>query len=61
GPHSYIVQRGDELRTIAPRFATTVSALLTANPSITNPELIYTGQQLFIPLQYNAAPLPFGP
>ncbi|MBI2975638.1 MAG: LysM peptidoglycan-binding domain-containing protein [Chloroflexi bacterium] len=61
GPHSYIVQRGDELRTIAPRFGATVSALLTANPFITNPELIYTGQQLFIPLQYNAAPLPFGP
>ncbi|HEX2979736.1 MAG TPA: LysM peptidoglycan-binding domain-containing protein [Anaerolineaceae bacterium] len=46
----YIVQRGDMLRSIASRFNTSVAAILVANPAITNPGLIYTGQKLTIPV-----------
>lgn len=46
---TYVVQRGDILRTIAARFDTSVAAILIANPSITNPNLIFVGQRLTIP------------
>jgi LysM repeat protein len=42
----YIVARGDTLKGLAVRFATTVEALLAANPAIRNPNVIYEGQQL---------------
>ncbi|HEX6271310.1 MAG TPA: LysM peptidoglycan-binding domain-containing protein [Anaerolineales bacterium] len=42
----YIVARGDTLRSLASRFGTTVDALLTANPEITNANVIYEGQRL---------------
>ena len=45
----YIVRPGDTLSGIASRFGTTVNALQNANPSITDPNLIYTGQQIVIP------------
>jgi LysM repeat protein len=41
---TYVVQRGDTLRIIAARFGTTAQALITLNPQITNPNLIYPGQ-----------------
>lgn len=47
-PQRYVVQRGDTLSRIAARFGTTVSALSAAN-GITNPNLIFPGQQLAIP------------
>lgn len=43
------VQQGDTLNRIAARCDTTVSALLQANPSITNPNRIYVGQSITIP------------
>lgn len=46
---TYVVQSGDILRTIAARFNTSVAAILIANPSITNPNLIFVGQRLTIP------------
>jgi peptidoglycan endopeptidase LytF len=46
---TYVVQPGDNLRRIAARFDTTVSALLEANPGITDPSLIVVGQRLVIP------------
>ena len=46
---TYVVQPGDTLRSIAVRFDTTISALLEANPGITDPSLIVVGQRLVIP------------
>lgn len=40
---------GDTLTGIAWRYGTTVEAIMYANPSITNPNLIYAGQTLCIP------------
>lgn len=45
---TYTVQPGDTLARIASRFGTTVTALAQLN-GITNPNLIYVGQQLRIP------------
>lgn len=44
----YIVARGDTLKGLATRFATTVDALLAANKDITNANVIYEGQRLTV-------------
>ncbi|WP_324717209.1 LysM peptidoglycan-binding domain-containing protein [Carboxydochorda subterranea] len=49
GTTPYTVQPGDTLFFIAQRFGTTVSAILAANPQITNPSLIFPGQVLCVP------------
>jgi LysM repeat protein len=49
GQTVYIVQRGDTLSQIARRFGITLSALLQANPQITNPSRIFPGQRIIIP------------
>jgi LysM repeat protein len=49
GTTIYIVGRGDYLAAIARRFGTTVQAIANAN-NIFNPNLIYPGQQLRIPI-----------
>lgn len=46
---TYVVQRGDTLSAIARRFGTTVTAIVQAN-NIPNPNLIYVGQVLLIPV-----------
>lgn len=45
----YTVVSGDTLSGIARRYNTTVSAILAQNPFITNPNLIYPGEQIVIP------------
>jgi len=45
---TYVVQRGDTLSAIARRFGTTVQTLLSLNPQITNPNLIFPGQVIRI-------------
>ncbi len=50
----YVVQRGDTLAKIAAEHGTTVTALAEAN-GISNPNLIYVGQELVIPGQANMA------
>lgn len=48
--HSTItIQRGDTLSGIASQYGSTVQQLVRANSSVTNPDLIYAGQQLRIP------------
>jgi peptidoglycan endopeptidase LytE len=49
GYDTYIVARGDTLKSLAIRFNTTVDALLRLNPSITNANIIYEGQRLTVP------------
>lgn len=46
---SYVVQYGDTLRKIGDRFGFTVWELLSANPQIWNPNLIYVGQVINLP------------
>jgi LysM repeat protein len=41
---NHTVQRGETLRIIANKYGTTVDALLSLNPRIQNPNLIYVGQ-----------------
>ena len=48
GGQTYTGVAGDTLSGIAFRFNTTVTALLSANPSITNPNLIYPGWVIII-------------
>lgn len=51
----YIVDQGDTLKGLAIRFATTVDTLLSANPEITNSNVIYEGQHVKV---YVAPPTP---
>ena len=53
---NYTIQSGDTLGAIAQKYGTTVQALQGANPTITNPNLIYTGASLNIPSQLPSAP-----
>jgi LysM repeat protein len=46
---TYTVVKGDYLSLIAQRFGTTVSALLSLNPSIVNPSILYVGQVIKLP------------
>lgn len=49
-PHgSYTIVSGDTLGDIAARFGCSLNDLLSANPQITNPDLIYAGQILQVP------------
>ncbi len=45
----YIVRAGDTLSQIAARYGTTVAAIVEAN-NLTNPDLIFVGQVLLIPV-----------
>ena len=53
----YIIQPGDTMAAIARRFNIPVSALLRYNPQITNPNIIFPGQIIAIPLPYGSFPL----
>ena len=45
----YTVRKGDTLWGIAKRFGVSLTALIAANPQITNPNLIYPGDRVYIP------------
>ena len=46
----YTVQSGDTLTSIAKKYNTTVEAICELNPEITNPNLIYVGQVIKVPV-----------
>lgn len=46
----YIIQPGDTLFAIARRFGITLAELLAANPQIDNPDLVFPGQRIIIPV-----------
>ena len=46
---AYRIRTGDTLSGIAQRYGTSVSALMRSNPSISNPNLIYSGRTLTVP------------
>jgi GH24 family phage-related lysozyme (muramidase) len=48
---NYTVRSGENLTRIAKRFGTTVSTLVKLNPAIKNPNLIYNGQVIKIPIK----------
>lgn len=47
---AYTVQAGDNLSQIAARHSVKLEALLEANPQIRNPNLIYPGQEINLPI-----------
>jgi LysM repeat protein len=58
GPHNHIAQAGETLRSIAAHYNVPVSLLISNNPGISNPDLIFVGQPIFIPTIYGAQPVP---
>ncbi len=58
GYNTYYVALGDTLKSLAARFGTTVDVLLSLNPSITNPNVIYEGQKLTVPAGGGSPPPP---
>ncbi|AHF06864.1 LysM peptidoglycan-binding domain-containing protein [Desulfitobacterium metallireducens] len=47
-PEVYVVKKGDSVYKIAKRYGTTMRAIILAN-NLSNPDLIYPGQVLYIP------------
>lgn len=54
---TYTIQTGDTLYKIAQNFNTSVDFILSINPQITNPNLIYPGQIITIPTGTEKCPL----
>jgi LysM repeat protein len=52
----HTVRYGESLSVIARNYGTSMQAILSANPQVTNPNLIYAGTVLFIPA-YIAPPV----
>jgi len=50
GTFAYTVQPGDSMFLIAQRFGVSLNALIAANPQITNPNLIFPGQIVCVPI-----------
>jgi len=46
---TYTIQKGDTMSGIAARYQISLSELLKANPTITNPAMIYVGEKVLIP------------
>ncbi|SHK18116.1 SafA/ExsA family spore coat assembly protein [Paramaledivibacter caminithermalis] len=46
----YIVQRGDSLWKIAVKYQIGLSEIIAANPQFKNPDLIYPGNKVYVPL-----------
>lgn len=60
GGQIYQVVSGDTMFEIARSFGVTLDALIQANPQITNPDLIFPGQEICVPGQAGPIPCPGG-
>lgn len=60
GPQWIVVNSGDTLFSIAVRYGTSVDALMRAN-NLPNPNFVYSGQRLLIPLGNPVGPAPAAP
>ncbi|WP_432667620.1 SafA/ExsA family spore coat assembly protein [Wukongibacter baidiensis] len=49
----YIVKKGDSLWKIAVRYQVGISEIIAANPQFKNPDLIYPGDKVYVPLFSN--------
>ena len=49
GPKNYTIKSGDTLSDLAAKNKVSVKDLMNANPSITNPQQIFTGNELIVP------------
>jgi LysM repeat protein len=58
GFNTYIIVRGDTLKALATRFATTVDYLMSLNKDIKDANVIYEGQRLIYPAQGGGNPNP---
>lgn len=52
----YTVMAGDTLSNIAENFGVHISDIMEVNPSIVDPNLIYTGQKIVIPKEKSTSP-----
>src|SRR5690606_4430901 len=59
----HVVRSGDTLARISLRYGVSISSILAANPSITNPNLLFTGTTIIIPRSGTSpvTPTPGGP
>lgn len=57
GNTTYTIQQGDTLSDIAARTHTSVDALMKANPDITNPDVLKTGQEIKLTPAYSGEPV----
>lgn len=58
---NHVVQRGEYIAQIARTYNVTPQAIIAANPQVTNPNIIYPGQILVIPLCGAPPPPPPAP
>ncbi len=56
GTFAYTVQPGDSMFLIAQRFGVSLNALIAANPQIPNPNLIFPGQIVCVPIVSQTPP-----
>jgi LysM repeat protein len=54
---THTIEKGDNLISIAEQYGVTVQAIVVAN-NLANPDLIYIGQTLIIPLPAQPSPSP---
>jgi LysM repeat protein len=57
GPHIYILKKFDTIGTVAARYGVTQQFILNGN-TLPNPGVIYEGQPIFVPVIFDAAPIP---
>ena len=58
GYSTYIVMRGDTLKSLANRFGTSMDVLVSLNADITNVNVIYEGQRMIVPTGADMPPTP---